>query len=70
MISLQLPHWLIMGGAALVAGGSIGLALRKTKAVERDSDEQTVKPREPMPPLPTLLDSDRKRREEKTGPSP
>jgi hypothetical protein len=70
MISLQLPHWLILGGAALVAAGSIGLALRKTKAAEKDSDEPTVKPREPMPPLPTLLDSNRKRREEKTAPPP
>jgi hypothetical protein len=62
---MQLPHWLIIGGSALVAAGSIGLALRKTKAVERDLDEP-VKPREPMPPLPTILNSDRKRREEKT----
>jgi hypothetical protein len=71
MMSLQLPHWFIIGGAALVAAGSMGLALRKTKAVEKDHpNEPTVKPREPMPPLPALLDSNRKRGEEKTGPSP
>jgi hypothetical protein len=66
MISLQLPHWLIIGGAALVAASSIGLVLRKTKTVERDAEEPTVKPREPMPPLPPLLNSNRKQREEKT----
>jgi hypothetical protein len=70
MISLQLPHWLIIGGAALVAAGSIGLALRKTKAVEKEIPDEPVKPREPMPPLPTLLNSNRKRREEKTEPLP
>jgi hypothetical protein len=67
MISLQLPHWLMIGGAVLVAAGSAGLARRKTSAIAYDPDHP-VKTREPMPPLPTLLDSTRKRKEEKTGP--
>jgi hypothetical protein len=64
--SLQLPHWLMIGGAVLVAAGSVGLARHKTRAVESDS-EPTETPREPMPPLPALLDSKRKRVEEKTA---
>jgi hypothetical protein len=67
MISSHLPHWLIIGGAVLVAAGTVGLARRKTKAVKNDPDE-FVKAPEPMPPLPTLLDSTRKRKEERTGP--
>ena len=66
-MSLQLPHWLMIGGAVLVAAGSLGLSLRKTKATESDA-EPTRAAREPMPPLPTLLNSNRKRGEEKTGP--
>ncbi len=44
----------------------MGLARRKTKVVESDS-EPTEPSREPMPPLPTRLGSKRKRVEEKTG---
>jgi hypothetical protein len=66
-MSLQLPHWLMIGGAVLVAAGSVGLARRKTKVVQGDS-EPTETSREPMPPLPALLDSKRKPVEGKTGP--
>jgi hypothetical protein len=60
----------MIAGALLVVAGLIGLALSRTKAVESDPlpKEPTTTPREQMPPLPTLLDSERKRGDERIGP--
>jgi hypothetical protein len=67
MVSLELPHWLIIAGVLLVVAGLIG---SRTKAAEGDphSEEPTEEPRPPMPPLPALLDSNRKRRDDKKNP--
>jgi hypothetical protein len=36
MVSLGLPHWLMIGGAILVFSGLIGFALSRNKEVETD----------------------------------
>jgi len=36
MVSLGLPHWLMIGGAILVFSGFIGFALSRNKEVETD----------------------------------
>jgi hypothetical protein len=36
MAWMQLPHWIMIGGAFLVIAGFIGLALSRNKAVEAD----------------------------------
>jgi hypothetical protein len=70
MVSLGLPHWLIIAGVLLVVAGLIGFALSRTKAVESDprSEEPTANPRPQMAPLPALLDSNRKERDERIEP--
>lgn len=35
MLALELPHWLIIAGGALVMAGLIGLGLSRNKQVER-----------------------------------
>jgi hypothetical protein len=59
MPSLELPHWLIIAGTALVVAGFIGVLVSGKKADEVDPppDEPTDTPRQQMPPLPSLLDS-------------
>lgn len=57
---LELPHWLMLAGTLLVIAGCIGLAFRRTKSAETDSDPTSApdsKVRPKMPPLPALLDS-------------
>jgi hypothetical protein len=34
--SIELPHWIMIGGAFLVIAGFIGLALTRNKEVEAD----------------------------------
>jgi hypothetical protein len=60
---MGLPHWLIIGGGLLVVAGSIGLALSRHKAVESDPSLQNPKPEAhpQMPPVPALLDSERRK---------
>lgn len=57
---------LIVIGALLVIAGVIGLALSRNKAVAEHgpADESTAEVRPKMPPLPALLDSNRKRRDD------
>jgi hypothetical protein len=59
MPSLELPHWLMIAGTALVVAGFIGVRVSGKKADEVDPppDEPTDAPRQQMPPLPSLLDS-------------
>src|SRR5258708_17890261 len=40
---MQYPHWIILAGAALVALGFIGLALRQKRDVELDHEQTEVK---------------------------
>jgi hypothetical protein len=50
---MQLPHWLVLAGAFLVAGGFLGLAFgRKQQAVSVPSpdDDQPSESAEPSPP--------------------
>jgi hypothetical protein len=52
--SIELPHWLIIGGAILIAMGFLGLAFTRNKeaATPEPPSSHTQ-----MPPLPKLLDS-------------
>jgi hypothetical protein len=36
MLALELPHWLMISGSALVMAGLIGLGLSRNKRLERD----------------------------------
>ena len=62
MPSLELPHWPMIAGTALVVAGFIGVLVSGKKAEEVDPppDEPTDTPRQQMPPLPSLLNSGRR----------
>jgi hypothetical protein len=55
--SIELPHWLMIGGALLIAIGFLGLAFTRNKEVATNPDLEPPVPRPKMPPLPRLLDS-------------
>jgi hypothetical protein len=59
MPSLELPHWLMIAGTALVVAGFIGglVSGKEPEEVEPPPDEPTDTPHQQMPPLPSLLDS-------------
>ena len=59
MPSLELPHWLMIAGTALVVAGFVGVLVSGKKAEEVDPPphEPTDTPHQQMPPLPSLLDS-------------
>ncbi|WP_143046712.1 hypothetical protein [Bradyrhizobium erythrophlei] len=64
---LELPHWLIIAGAVLVAIGLLGLVVSRRQRAEAQDEpaaEPNPEPDHPkLPPLPDLLDSrPRKRR--------
>jgi len=50
---IELPHWLMIVGAILIAMGFVGLAFTRNKEVATNPPA----PRPKMPPLPRLLDS-------------
>jgi hypothetical protein len=54
--SIELPHWLMIGGAILTAMGFLGLVFTRNKAAT-NPDSETPAQRSKMPPLPGLLDS-------------
>jgi len=61
--SIELPHWLMIGGAGLIAMGFLGLILTRNKEVAANP-ESSSPPEEPRPkvaPLPKLLDSSRRK---------
>jgi hypothetical protein len=58
--SIELPLWLMIGGAILIAMGFVGLAFTRNKEVATNPDSPPV-PRPKMPPLPRLLDSSSKK---------
>jgi hypothetical protein len=56
--SIELPHWLMIAGALLVAIGFMGLAFTRNKEVATNNPgSEPPAPRSKMPPLPELLDS-------------
>jgi hypothetical protein len=56
--SIELPHWLMIGGALLVAIGLLGLAFARNKEIATNNPgSEPPAPRSKMPPLPGLLDS-------------
>jgi hypothetical protein len=57
--SIELPHWLMIAGAILIAMGFLGLVFTRNKqaATNPDSEPPVLPPQ--MPPLPSLLDSSR-----------
>ncbi|MTV11994.1 LPXTG cell wall anchor domain-containing protein [Bradyrhizobium elkanii] len=59
LLSLQLSHWLIIAGAALVAVGPIGLVIRRRRRanVQGEATEPNSEPRPQLSPLPDILDS-------------
>jgi len=54
--SIELPHCLMIGGASLIAMGSLGLAISRNREVATNP-ESPPELRSKMPPLPRLLDS-------------
>jgi hypothetical protein len=58
--SIELPHWLMIGGASLIAMGFLGLAFTRNKEVTTNP-ESPPEPRPKMAPLPRLLDSSRRK---------
>jgi hypothetical protein len=58
--SIELPHWLMTGGASLIAMGFLGLAFTRNKEVTTNP-ESPPEPRPKMAPLPRLLDSSRRK---------
>lgn len=60
LLSLQLPHWLIIAGAALIAAGLIGLVISRRRWANFRGEataEPSSEPRPQLSPLPDLLDS-------------
>jgi hypothetical protein len=57
--SINLPHWLMIAGAILVALGFLGLVFTRNRQAATNPDSEPTVPRSPMPPLPSLLDSSR-----------
>jgi hypothetical protein len=55
--SIELPHWLMIGGALLIATGLLGLAFTRNKEIATNPDSEPPVPSLKMPPLPGLLDS-------------
>jgi hypothetical protein len=53
--SIELPRWLMIGGASLIATGS-RVAFSRNREVA-PNPESPPEPRPKMPPLPRLLDS-------------
>jgi hypothetical protein len=57
--SIELPHWLMIGGAILIAIGFLGLAFTRNKEVATNPDSEPPAPRSKMPPLPLDSSSDK-----------
>jgi len=55
--SIELPHWLMIAGAILIAIGFLGLAFARNKEVATNPDSEPPAPRSKMPPQPRRLDS-------------
>jgi len=68
--SIGLPHWLMIGGAILIAMGFLGLAFTRNKEVATNPDSEPPTPRSKMPPLPTLLDSLKETNDRDDHPAP
>jgi hypothetical protein len=49
--SIELPHWLLIGGAILTVIGFLGLAFTRNKVVATNPDSEPPAPRSKMPPL-------------------
>ena len=49
--SIELPHWLMIGGAGLVAIGFVGLAFARNKEVATNRPEPPPKVQPPPRPL-------------------
>ena len=62
--SIELPHWLMIGGAILIGMGFLGLAFTRNKEVATNPDSEPPAPSSRMPPLPRLLDSSNQKENE------
>jgi len=56
---MELPHWLMIAGAILIAMGFLGLALTRNKEAAMNPHPEPPAPLRKMPPLPKPLDSSR-----------
>jgi hypothetical protein len=56
--SIELPHWLMIAGAVLIAMGVLGLAFTRNKEAATPAPPSS---HTQMPPLPRLLDSSRRK---------
>jgi hypothetical protein len=67
--SIELPHWLMIGGAILTAIGFVGLAFTRNREVATKPDSEPPASRSKMPPLPSLLDSSKPQANDRGRPS-
>ncbi|WP_342710214.1 hypothetical protein AAFG13_38605 [Bradyrhizobium sp. B124] len=54
LLSLQLPHWLMIAGAVLVVGGCIGFAIRQNRPTQSVIDPVSKQSPEPRK-IPTAV---------------
>jgi hypothetical protein len=59
--SINLPHWLMIAGTILVTMGFLGLVFNRNRQTATNPDSGPTVARSQMPPLPSLLDSSRRR---------
>ena len=59
--SIELPHWLMIAGAILVSMGFLGLVFTRNRQAATNPESEPTKPPSQMPPLPSLLNSSRRK---------
>jgi hypothetical protein len=65
--SIELPHWLMIAGAILIAPSFIGLAFTRNKEAAMNPDLDPPAPRQQMPPVPKDNEQPDKRGERPAG---
>jgi len=59
--SIELPYWLMIAGAFFLVIGFLGLVFARNRRATTSFGSEATAPRTQMPPLPSLLDSSRRK---------